>query len=86
VSQMGLLRRGADCEGVLVPVAEGDLSLAAAASMLFFVPTLFRLAVGGTPDAVLAGFADVGGLTDMLGLTDAPAAIARLTNVVRARG
>jgi hypothetical protein len=37
-------------------------------------------------DVVLAGFADVGGHTGMLGLTDPPAAIGRLTNVVRARG
>jgi hypothetical protein len=33
-------------------VAEGDLLLAAAAPMIFFVPTLFRLAVGGTVDGV----------------------------------
>jgi hypothetical protein len=52
--------------------------------MLFFVPTLFRLAVGGMAD-VVAGFADVGDLTGMLGLTDALAAIARLTYVVRTR-
>jgi hypothetical protein len=68
VTQMGRLRWGADCEGVLVLVAEGDLSLVPAASMLFFVPTLFRLAVGGMPDVVVAGFADVGALPACSGL------------------
>jgi hypothetical protein len=68
VTQMGRLRWGADCEGVLVLVAEGDLSLVPAASMLFFVPTLFRLAVGEMPDVVVAGFADVGALPACSGL------------------
>jgi hypothetical protein len=54
--------------------------------MLFFVPTLFRLAVAGMPDIVVAGLADVEGLSGMLGLTDVLGAIPRLTNVVRARG
>jgi hypothetical protein len=53
--------------------------------MLSFVPTLFRLAVGGMAD-VVGRFADVGDLTDKRGLTDAAAAIGRLTNTVRARG
>ena len=59
--------------------------LAAAAPMLYFVPTLLGLAVGRMPD-VLGGFADVGDLTDKRGLTDAAAAIGRLTKVVRGRG
>src|SRR5215204_5971233 len=52
--------------------------------MLYFVPALFRLAVGGMLD-VVGGFADVGRLTDKRGLTDAPPAIGWLSNVVRAR-
>jgi hypothetical protein len=53
--------------------------------MLYFVPTHFRLAVGGMVD-LIGGVADVGSLTDKRGLTDAPAAIGWLSNVVRARG
>src|ERR671917_1997926 len=81
---MSHLRLGADCE-VLVLVAEGDLFLAPAAPLFSFVPTLLGLAVGRMAD-VLGGFADVGDLTDKRGLTDAPAAIGRLTKVVRGRG
>ena len=66
-------------------MAEGDLLLAPTAPALFFVRTLFGLAVAGMPD-VVAGFAYVEALTGMLGLTDTPAAIRWLTNVVRARG
>jgi hypothetical protein len=54
--------------------------------MLYFVPTLLGLAVGGMADVAVGGFADVGDLTGMLWLTDAPAAFGRLTNTVRARG
>ena len=59
VRQMGRLRREADCEDLLGFVAESDLLLAFAAPMLFFVATLFRLALAGMPDGV-AGFADIG--------------------------
>src|SRR5687768_3672699 len=52
--------------------------------MLYFVTTLFRLAVGGTVDGVRE-FADVGGLTDKCALTDALPDIGWLSNVVRAR-
>jgi hypothetical protein len=71
-------------EGLVVFVAEGDLLLAAGAPMLLFVSTLLGLAVSGMA-YVVGGFADVGHLTDMAGFTDDPAAIGRLTNVVRAR-
>ena len=67
-------------------MAEGDLLLAPAAPMLSFVPTLLGLAVGGMADVAVGGFADLGDLTDKRGLTDAPAAIGRLTKGVRARG
>jgi hypothetical protein len=82
---MGRLRGGTDCEGLLAFVAEGDLLLAPTAPVLFFLPTLFRRAVAGMPD-VVAGSASVEGLSGIHGLTDTPAAIPWLTNVVRARG
>jgi len=66
-------------------VAEGDLLLAAASPMLYFVPTPLGLAVGGMVD-LIRGVADVGRLTDKRGLTDAPPTIGWLSNVVRARG
>ena len=53
--------------------------------MLCFVPTPLGLAVGGMPDNLVGGVADVGRLTDKRGLTDASAAIGWLTKVVRAR-
>ena len=59
VRQMGRLRREADCEVLLAFVAESALLLAFAAPILFFVATLFRLAIAGMPDGV-AGFADIG--------------------------
>src|SRR5215216_919776 len=74
VTLMGSERWCTYCEGLLAFVAEGDLLLAATASMLYFVPTPFRLAVGGMVD-LIRGVADVGRLTEKRRLTDAPLAI-----------
>src|SRR5829696_6803231 len=81
---MGSERWCAYREGLLAFVAEGDLLLAAAAPMVYFVPTLLGLAIGGMVD-LAGGVADVGRLTDKRALTAAPAAIGWLTKVVRAR-
>src|SRR5215212_1037765 len=84
VTQMGIERWCAYREGFVAFVAEGDLFLAIAAPKLYFVPTLYGLAV-----AVLADLGrprgGVGGLDGVLGLTDSPAAIARIIDSVRAR-
>jgi len=69
----------------LVLVTEGDLLLADAAPVLFFIPTLFGLAFGGMPDVRL-GVADARGLTGMLGPAKALATTDRLGNVVREGG
>jgi hypothetical protein len=56
-----------------------------AAPRLFFVPTLYGLAVAVLSDVGRARYG-VGGFNGVLGLTDCPADIARLTEVVRAGG
>jgi Ca2+-binding RTX toxin-like protein len=72
VTQMGPQSGCAHRDG-LVLVTEGDLLLADAAPVLFFVPHVLGLAFGGMPD-IGTGVADVGGLTGMLGPADALAA------------
>ena len=83
VTQMGRERRCAHREGFVAFVAEGCLLPADATSRLFFVPKLFGLAVAGLPDLGRPR-GGVGGLNGVLGLTDCPAAIARITDFVRA--
>ena len=85
VTQMGGLRRCTYREGVLVLVAEDDLLPADATGMPFSIPALFRLAVAVMP-GLDPGFADVECLTGVLWFTYAPAAIARVTDSVRAGG
>jgi hypothetical protein len=82
---MGGLRRCSYREGVLVLVAEDDLLPADATSIPFSIPALFRLALAVMP-GLDTGFADVECLTGVPGFTCAPAAIARLTDSVRAGG
>jgi hypothetical protein len=66
-------------------VAEGDLLMADAAPTTCFVPTLHEgLTVAGMPH-VGVGFADVGRRTGVFGHSDAPAATARIANVVQGR-
>jgi hypothetical protein len=82
VTEMGSERWCAHRKGFVALVAEGCF-LPADATPRLFVPTLYGLAVGALPD--LGGPRDgVGGLNGVLGLTNAPAAIAWITEVVRA--
>ena len=64
-------------------MAEDDLLSADATSRLFFVPELFGLAVAVLPD-LGRSCGCLGGLNGVLGLTDCPAAIVRITDVGRA--
>jgi len=82
VTQMGGERRCAHREGSVAFVAEDDLLPADAAPGLFFVPTPYGLALAVVH--VLGGpRRGFGALDGVLGLTDPPAAIARLTDFVR---
>jgi hypothetical protein len=80
VTQMGVERRCAHREGFCAFVAEGFLLPAYATSRLF-VPTLYGLAVAVLPHLGRPR-GGVGGLNGVLGLTDCPAAIARITDFV----
>jgi len=75
---MGSERWCAHREGFFAFVAEGRLLPADATPRLCFVPTLYGLAVAGLPDLGRPR-REVGGLNGVLGLTDSPAAIARIT-------
>jgi hypothetical protein len=81
VTQMRIDRWCAHRQGSVALVAEGRLFPAEATPRLF-VPTLYGLAVAGLLDL---GRSRGGVLNGVLGLTDCPDAIARITDVVRAR-
>jgi hypothetical protein len=83
VTQMGSERWCAHREGFLAFVAEGFLLPVDATPRLRFVPTLYGLAVGVLPDPRRSR-GGVGSLNSVLGLTDCPAAIAHITDDVRA--
>jgi hypothetical protein len=69
VSEMGSERWCAHSEGFVAFVAEGCLLPADAAPRLFFVPTLYGLAVAVLPD-LGRPYDGVRGLNSVLGLTD----------------